>query len=310
MNWLLFVAMMVYSCLGLLFVVIPIIALVHCARAKHISPGKKILWVAAMVVFWGFGPLLYLSISSRNNKLEYLSVFGSALLLGFLSLFLLPAGSGNMATTLKRFKAIRSLSHSKGAPLSPFGSVTVTEETIGKSKIMRMDAPGNLESLNDLGCVELTKITNKITPADLYKSLAKCIEEGSYKKAAQISAIAGVYGRYDTLRVADPSAHQAVGMLKLVNLGKIGQEKEKFFFDAIKEMAQTSRNIKEVCGEIRKIGPPNYFPHYMVQHGAQLVYATLSGTALNEPLVKDFDSKAAWEKSLDSYLHCASVEEK
>lgn len=303
MNWLLFFALMVYLCLGLLFVVIPIIALIHCGTAKHISPGKKILWFVAMVVFWGFGPLLYTSFASRNKRLEYLSIFGSALLLGILSLFLI-SGSGNIATNLKSFKAMRSPAPSKGTPLSSFGSVTVTEEAIGKSKIMRMDAPGNLESLNDLGCVELTKISNKITPADMFLSIGKCIQEEYYENAAKIYGLAGIYGAFDTFRVADQSAHQALTMLRMAAFNSVGIERGKVFLAAVTTMADNPEAHKKFCEEVNQIGPPDYFPRYMVQHGLDAFNSELTGASPGDPLVKGFDSKDGWEKSLKEVANC------
>lgn len=70
------------------------------------------------------------------------------------------------------------------------------------------ESPGNLESKYDLGCVGAEKLENKHTPSDLFKALIKCTEQEKYKEGAFLFALGGVYGRFDSLRVTDQTAHQ------------------------------------------------------------------------------------------------------
>jgi hypothetical protein len=56
-----------------------------------------------------------------------------------------------------------------------------------------------------------------------------------------------------------------------------------------------------MCKEVERIGPPAYFPRYMIQHGMGAFLNNGSG----DGLVKDFDAKAAWQESLAGYLHCS-----
>ena len=51
--------------------------------------------------------------------------------------------------------------------------------------------------------------------------------------------------------------------------------------------------------EIRRIGPPDYVPHYMIQHGMG-AFMPDKGDGLNAA----FDGAMAWEQALTSYLHC------
>ena len=55
--------------------------------------------------------------------------------------------------------------------------------------------------------------------------------------------------------------------------------------------------------QIERIGAPDYYPRYMVQHGMQ-AFLISDGS---DGLVKDFDAPAAWKQALDSYLHCPAA---
>lgn len=171
------------------------------------------------------------------------------------------------------------------------------------AEIKKYEAPGNLESENDIGCVGPAKLKNTYTPADLYKAVSSCARQNKYEEGAYMFALAGVYGRYDTLRVADKSAHQAVLVLVMQSFGSLDKEKEAAFKESLKKTLGNPDERKQVCKLIDTLGPPAYYPGYMIQHGM--------GAFLDKPsengLVTDFDSKAAWEKSLDTYLHCKAL---
>lgn len=162
------------------------------------------------------------------------------------------------------------------------------------------EAPGNLESKNDLECVESEKLSNRYTPADLYKAISKCVNQDKYKEGAFMFALAGVYGRFDSFRVADNTAHQAIAVLRMQTFSSLGKEKENAFKESLKNTLGNPDGLASICKEIRSLGTPDYYPRYMVQHGMGAFQKNNSGNGL----VADFDSKAAWEKSLDTYLHC------
>ncbi|PRH82769.1 hypothetical protein [Arenimonas caeni] len=160
---------------------------------------------------------------------------------------------------------------------------------------------GNLESTTELACIPLVEAKNTHTPADLYRAVADCVETGNFADGVLLFALAGVYGRFDTLRVLDKTAHQALPALQMENLWPIAEEKYDQFRTEAGRMLQDEKAFAAVCAEIRKLGPPNYYPRYMVQHG---IGAFLSGPGSGDGLVPGFDEASGWDESLDNYLHC------
>jgi hypothetical protein len=168
------------------------------------------------------------------------------------------------------------------------------------AQVTSYNTEGNLEVTHDIGCVDSAGLKNIYSSADLYKGLAKCISDGAYERGVLLFALAGVYGRYDTLRVADPTAQQATTVLRMTYLDSLDESKKLAFLDKLKGVLGTPDGLKNICSEVRKIGAPTYFPRYMIQHGMGAVM----GDTSRGGLIDGFDSESAWEKSLDSYLHC------
>lgn len=171
---------------------------------------------------------------------------------------------------------------------------------INAQKIISIEAEGNLESPNPLGCVNLSDVTSDNNPADILNGMEKCIELGEYEKAAKLFAIAGVYGKYDTFRVKDKSAHQAILVLQqniLLNVNET--DKNNLMKSLEKELELGSENLNIICQTIQKVGIPEYYPKYMVQHGIQ-AFLDNDGDGLNE----EFDSKESWNLALKNYIHC------
>lgn len=162
------------------------------------------------------------------------------------------------------------------------------------------EAEGNLESPNPCGCVELTEITNKHNPADILNGMGKCIELQKFEKAAKLFAIAGVYGKYDTYRVKDRTAHQALLVLQQNIILKFGDDDKKKMMSSLQVLLEKgSHNLSAVCQSIQEVGVPEYIPKYMIQHGMQAFI-----NKEDKGIVEDFDSKASWSLALESYLHC------
>ena len=167
------------------------------------------------------------------------------------------------------------------------------------ARITNHEAEGNLQSTVELGCIPVREARNVYTPADLYKAVAKCIESGNPTDGVPLYALAGVYGRFDTLRVPDRSAHQALLALQFENISSIDEEKMNLFRTQMGRTAGDASALAAMCAQLRDVGPPDYYPRYMVQHG---MGAFLGGGG--DGLAPDFDAASSWEKSLDSYLHC------
>lgn len=167
------------------------------------------------------------------------------------------------------------------------------------AQITNYEAPGNLQARTDLGCLKVEALRNTYTAADLYQSNATCVKQDDLESAVYSSALAGVYARYDSMRVADQSAHQAQTVLRMNFANSLTKEQGKRFMARLSSVAGDPSSLAALCGRIRVIGPPNYHPAYMIQHGMG-AFIGRSGNGL----VANFDSAATWEKSLDTYLHC------
>ena len=164
-------------------------------------------------------------------------------------------------------------------------------------KITNFETKDNLKSFHHLDCVDLTALTTDDTPADIYPAVRTCIDHGDFERAVRLFAVAGLYGRFDTLRVLDVSAHQAISVLGMTSFSDLSQGAKEQFQATFKASLSSDRLV-ELCGQARKLGPPTYYPTYMTQHGMSAF--TGKGGGLKE----DLNVAEAWDSSLSTYLHC------
>lgn len=176
-------------------------------------------------------------------------------------------------------------------------SIGVT--TSYSQNIVSMEAKGNLESPKPLLCVDLSEVTNENNPADILNGMKKCMEIKDYKNAARLFAISGVYGKFDTYRVKDKSAHQALMALQQNVVMNIDETDKKILFNNINDLLSDKISLNEICEVIQKIGIPKYYPKYMVQHGIQ-AFTDNNGNGL----IEGFDNEKSWALALKNYLHC------
>jgi hypothetical protein len=171
-------------------------------------------------------------------------------------------------------------------------------------KITNYKTEGNLESTLNVDCVDIMTLNNKYTPSDLFKGVAKCVNAQNYRTGGDLFSLAGVYGRFDALRVVDKTAHQAVQVLILENVFPLEEKKRMAFYDAYKnDMQKGSASLNATCIKIKKIGPPGYYPKYMIQHGM----GAFRGKDSNNGIKADFDAEKAWNSVLGDYLHCPDM---
>jgi len=162
------------------------------------------------------------------------------------------------------------------------------------------ESEGNLEVTQNTGCIRSSQLKRQYTAADLYKALQDCMVTDDYEKAAFLFAIAGVYARFDSLRVTDYSAHQAETVLRMNYLDPAPDGKKAALEKVLNEKLRDPKNLAATCGEIRRIGAPDYYPRYMIQHGLR----AFSDELRDDGLVKDFDATKGFESALSAYLHC------
>lgn len=175
----------------------------------------------------------------------------------------------------------------------PQPGVIVTQ----KGNITNYETKDNLKSFHHLACVDVVALTKDNTPADIYPAVRTCIDHGDFQRAARLFAIAGAFGRFDTLRVLDKSAHQAIPALWMANLDGLGQDTKAQFQATLKAISD-SEQLAELCAQARKLGPPTYYPTYMTQHGLSAFTGQGGG------LKQDFNAAEAWDSSVSTYLSC------
>ena len=179
----------------------------------------------------------------------------------------------------------------------------VSAESGTQPSIHNIEAPGNLESKHELGCIAADKVESQYTPIDLLKATSLCAKSGMYKEGTFLFAVAGVYGRFDTLRVEDKSAHQAVAIARMVEIGSLDESNKTALQESLKAILGSQEELAAVCEKIVLIGPPSYYPRYMIQHGMGAFSKSNGG----DGLVENFDVQGAWNQSLESYLHCPNL---
>jgi hypothetical protein len=178
--------------------------------------------------------------------------------------------------------------------------LTLGLNLVNAQKIINVEAKGNLESPNPCGCIELSEVTNENNPADILKGMEKCMQLKQYEKAARLFAIAGVFGTYDTYRVKDKSAHQALLVLQQNIFMNFEESIQNDLLNSLKkELKSGSKELSAICNAIQQVGTPKYYPKYMIQHGMQ-AFTDNPG----DGLVKEFKSFESWNLSLKNYLHC------
>ena len=168
---------------------------------------------------------------------------------------------------------------------------------------INIEAQGNLGRSHDLDCSAASALKRQYTPPDLFHAVSDCLAKKHYEESVKLFAIAGAYANFDSQRVADVSAHQAGQVLILNTFQPLDAATKAEFAKALKVLTETGNPKKALlCQNARDLGPPDYWPSYMIQHGI----SALQGP-VQSPLVPGFDPKATWERVLTSYLMCPAV---
>ena len=225
-----------------------------------------------------------------------------------LMLFSLAAGQGdelgqqNRAVIAQRLSAAQieegealARSWKAGTPLP------TRTRSPGKAQVAAL--PGAATTPPDiprLPCSVGNALKNTYTPLELYMSVPPCIESGHLTEATHLFVLAGVYGMYDRLRVKDRSAHQAISVLKMA----VTPSFTDAFRQHLSSMAQ-GPNLVTLCQTMKKVGPPDYYPSYMINHGLGAISTQLNGnTPDGSALDESIEPASALAEALDQYLHC------
>ena len=166
-----------------------------------------------------------------------------------------------------------------------------------QSTVTNYEADENLASSQQIECVPVTELSNTNNPVDIFGGLNSCLSQQDYSNAAQLYFAGMSYGFFDTKRVSDKTAHQAISVLRMNVFGAQSQDTLASFQAALENV--TSDN-SDTCQRLAELGPPAYKPTYMIQHGM----AAFTGQTTKDGLVENFDSNTVWQDTLNTVLKC------
>jgi hypothetical protein len=277
------------------FLFICICALVGNASAQQSGQNSDVAWFVQLV-------------KTHNGK-EFCAPDSTSFnqLTASVGTFLKAHGSPPRVTDPEVIEALSESYPCKGgaaAANSAEGRIEAGRAASGSSPIARsvnIDAPGNLEPVRQLPCLELSAVKNSYNPADLQTSVKACIKDGEFDKASRVFAIAGLFARFDAARVADPTARDAGQMLILQTFSSIVPDAKKKFGDAYSAMVKDPQSHGQLCSEAQRIGAPTYFPGYMIAHGMSALTSSANRSAV---LLSNFNASETWVSLQASYLMC------
>lgn len=158
-------------------------------------------------------------------------------------------------------------------------------------------AKGNLESPKPSGCVAINQLSSEQNPVDIFGGLSRCIDEGSYVSAAELYLAGISYGYFDTKRVSDKTAHQAISVLRM---NVFGAQPQPVLDKLQAELEKLSSDNANFCKSLIALGAPSYKPTYMIQHGM----GAFTGQTTKDGLVENFNAEAAWQDALTTIAEC------
>lgn len=182
---------------------------------------------------------------------------------------------------------------SSTGPVKPNQSPVVTQN----GAVIDYTLPRNLMPTHVVGCVSMDKASDTWSPADVFPAMRKCINNGNYTDAVDLFSLATSYGRFDMMRVPDQSAWNAMQVLQMQYLQDVTPAQKAGFNKVAEAMLQ---NRSDICMKLEKLGPPDYVPTYMIEHGM----AAFTKSLKNGGLVQDFNGQSAWAEVLHDYAHC------
>jgi TPR repeat protein len=198
------------------------------------------------------------------------------------------------------------LTQDKAQAVSWLGQAAQRGDAIAKKALEQLEQAS-------VGCIGRDKVNSQLTPVELYKDAASCIDQQKYDDGLFLFSLAGAYGRFDILRVKDATAHGVVGFLPGMFFNQLDKAKVAAFQDRVKQMNGNDALKAKYCSDLESMSPPGYFPTYMISHG-MAAYGNAMGVALaganpgDNPLVSPFEAAKAWKQAVDDYSQCKKPE--
>jgi len=194
------------------------------------------------------------------------------------------------------------LTQDKAQAVNWLGQAAQRGDAIAKKALDQMEQAS-------VACIGRDNVNSQLTPVELYKDTASCIDKEKYDDGLFLYSLAGAYSRFDILRVKDATAHGVVGFLPGMFFNQLDKTKVAAFQDRVKQMNGNDTLKAKYCLDLGSMSPPGYFPTYMISHG-MAAYGNAMGVALaganpgDNPLVFPFDAPKAWKQAVDNYLQC------
>jgi hypothetical protein len=192
---------------------------------------------------------------------------------------------------------LRNRPNEKGITI---GACVSLDDPCGRFDLIHKGVPSLFGKPISPNCIEKDGLSNKLSPVVLWKSIVACIVSGYDEVAIYTYALAGAFARFDTMRVADRTAHQAAQAVPMLAFSLLPKEQVAKFQARVQQTLESEETRKAYCSEIESLGPPDYVPNYMLQHGL----GAFPGANNKEPFVVPFDPKAAWPMAVTEYLLC------
>jgi ankyrin repeat protein len=158
-------------------------------------------------------------------------------------------------------------------------------------------------------CVRLDEIRTSPTPMELYGAVRDCLQNNRDADAVALFALAGLDSSFDAMRVTDKTGGQARQILIMDLLQGMSPELRARFQYAMRNEVSDAQRHATLCGQVERIGPPRYFPAYMVNHGIRAIQSALANQPRSAPLEPNFNAADSWKSLLTSYLSCSALPE-
>jgi hypothetical protein len=169
-------------------------------------------------------------------------------------------------------------------------------------KFVSVSSPASLAPTRKLSCIDLSSIKNTYTPPDIYTAIRACLGKGDYDRAAMLFPLAGAYAHFDTLRITDQTARDGGQVLIVQTSATMTPDQKQTFKEAITRVMSDPKKHADFCSDVHKIGPPDYFPKYLIMHGMNALSASHPE---QNALVPNFDAQGTWATLQTQYLQCA-----
>ncbi|MEO5349086.1 MAG: hypothetical protein H7836_05520 [Magnetococcus sp. YQC-3] len=179
-------------------------------------------------------------------------------------------------------------------------TVDLPRQTADETVVRRHVIKGSLAGQQTIGCLPLSAIAHTAIPPDLYAAVQSCIVQGEYHVAVGLFALAGLYGSFDSARVADKTAAEGITVLIMRTFADLSPEQKERFNATVQRVMTTPALLDALCVEIGKVGMPDYYPDYLLLHGLK----AFTGDPHQEALIAHFNGPQVWDELQSTYLHC------